>query len=88
MIYSNKIEDSMRVNNNLQNSITQNDALSVVFKFELGSLVIFIGVLWAIDLLSVRGIIRRFSYANIFWIGAAIVALLIPLTLWKEKVHE
>ena len=94
-------------------------------EFALGSLFVYIGGLWAVDLLpvkaagSVKGIIGifsyvgaatqdwisgmlidkgkvtvegvtsyDFSYAYIFWIGAAVVALLIPLTLWKEKPHE
>ncbi len=96
-----------------------------LFEFTLGALVVYIGGLWAVDLLpikaagSVKGIIGIFSYvgaatqdwisgiligngktvfngvdtynfdhAFIFWIGAAVVATLIPLTLWKEKPHE
>ncbi|MBT6632677.1 MAG: MFS transporter, partial [Candidatus Marinimicrobia bacterium] len=27
----------------------------------------------------------NFDYAFTFWIGAAIIATLVPLTLWKEK---
>lgn len=96
-----------------------------LFEFTLGALVVYIGGLWAVDLLpvkaagSVKGIIGIFSYvgaatqdwisgiligngksvtdgiatynfdqAFIFWIGSAIIAALIPLTLWKEKPHE
>jgi OPA family sugar phosphate sensor protein UhpC-like MFS transporter len=93
-----------------------------LFEFTLGTLVVYIGGLWAVDLLpikaagSVKGMIGIFSYigaatqdwisgllidggksvtdgvtsynfdaAFSFWIGAAIIATLIPLTLWKEK---
>lgn len=96
-----------------------------IFEFALGGMVVYIGGLWAVDLLptkaagSVKGIIGIFSYAGAatqdwisgilidkgktvtdgvasynfdyaftFWVGAAVVALLIPLTLWKVKVHE
>ncbi len=96
-----------------------------LFEFTLGALVVYIGGLWAVDLLpvkaagSVKGIIGIFSYvgaatqdwisgiligngksvtdgiatynfdqAFFFWIGSAIIATLIPLTLWKEKAHE
>ena len=107
------------------NNLILNGAALAVFEFALGSLVVYIGGLWAVDLLpvkaagSVKGIIGifsyvgaatqdwisgmlidkgkftvdgvtsyDFSYAYVFWIGAAVVALLIPLTLWKEKPHE
>ena len=93
-----------------------------LFEFTLGTLVGYIGGLWAVDLLpikaagSVKGMIGIFSYigaatqdwisgllidggksvtdgvtsynfdaAFSFWIGAAVIATLIPLTLWKEK---
>ncbi len=96
-----------------------------LFEFTLGTLVVYIGGLWAVDLLpikaagSVKGIIGIFSYigaatqdwisgllidggktitdgvatynfdaAFTFWIGAAIVATLVPLTLWKQKAQE
>ena len=96
-----------------------------IFEFSLGTLVVYIGGLWAVDLLpikaagSVKGIIGIFSYvgaatqdwisgllidngkttvegidfynfdfAFVFWISSAVVALLIPLTLWKVKAHE
>ena len=96
-----------------------------LFEFTLGTLVVYIGGLWAVDLLpikaagSVKGIIGIFSYigaatqdwisgllidgsktitngmatynfdaAFTFWIGSAIVATLVPLTLWKEKAQE
>ncbi len=96
-----------------------------VFEFALGSMVVYIGGLWAVDLLptraagSVKGIVGIFSYigaatqdwisgilidrgkivvegasfynfdhAFIFWVGAALVALLIPFTLWKAEAHE
>jgi OPA family sugar phosphate sensor protein UhpC-like MFS transporter len=108
-----------------QNNLWLNGASLAIFEFALGSLVVYIGGLWAVDLLpvkaagSVKGIIGifsyvgaatqdwisgllidkgkvtvegvttyDFSYAYIFWIGAAVVALLIPLTLWKEKANE
>ena len=88
-------------------------------------MVVYIGGLWAVDLLptkaagSVKGIIGIFSYigaatqdwisgllinnskttingiesynfdtAFIFWISASIIAILIPLTLWKEKPND
>ena len=93
-----------------------------LFEFTLGTLVVYIGGLWAVDLLpikaagSVKGMIGIFSYvgaatqdwisgllidggktvtngvtsydfdaAFAFWVGAAVIAMLIPLTLWKEK---
>ena len=96
-----------------------------LFEFTLGCLVVYIGGLWAVDLLpikaagSVKGIIGIFSYvgaatqdwvsgllidngktitdgvdtynfdaAFTFWIGAAVVATLVPLTLWKQKAQE
>ncbi len=96
-----------------------------LFEFALGTLVVYIGGLWAVDLLpikaagSVKGIIGIFSYvgaatqdwisgllidsgkttingvdsynfdyAFAFWIGAAIIATLVPLTLWKEKAKD
>ncbi|NQV41504.1 MAG: hypothetical protein HQ506_04035, partial [Candidatus Marinimicrobia bacterium] len=96
-----------------------------IFEFALGTMVVYIGGLWAVDLLpikaagSVKGIIGIFSYigaatqdwisgmlidggktvtdgvtsynfdaAFAFWIGAAVIAVLVPLTLWKnEKVR-
>jgi OPA family sugar phosphate sensor protein UhpC-like MFS transporter len=95
-----------------------------LFEFTLGTLVVYIGGLWAVDLLpikaagSVKGIIGIFSYigaatqdwisgllidngktitdgvdtynfdaAFTFWIGAAVVATLVPLTLWKQKAE-
>jgi OPA family sugar phosphate sensor protein UhpC-like MFS transporter len=30
----------------------------------------------------------NFDYAFTFWIGAAIIATLVPLTLWKEKAQN
>ncbi len=77
-----------------QNKLDFNSTSLGIFEFVLGSLVVYIGGLWAVDLLpvkatgSVKGIIGIFSYAYTFWIGTAIVALLIPLTLWKEKPNE
>ena len=109
-----------------KNNLLLNGASLAVFEFALGSLVVYIGGLWAVDLLPVKGagsvkeiigifsyvgaatqdwisgmLIDKgkvvdlegvasydFSYAYTFWIGAAVVALLIPLTLWKEKPHE
>ncbi len=93
-----------------------------IFEFALGTMVVYIGGLWAVDLLpikaagSVKGIIGIFSYigaatqdwisgllidsgktvtdgvthynfdsAFAFWIGAAIIAVLVPLTLWKNE---
>jgi len=93
-----------------------------LFEFALGTLVVYIGGLWAVDLLpvkgagSVKGIVGIFSYigaatqdwisgllidggktvtdgvatynfdaAFTFWIGAAIVAAIIPLSLWKTE---
>jgi len=93
-----------------------------LFEFTLGTLVVYIGGLWAVDLLpieaagSVKGIVGIFSYlgaatqdwvsgllidggksvtngvtsynfdaAFIFWIIAAVIAALIPLTLWKTE---
>jgi len=107
-----------------QNMILNAVALGI-FEFALGAMVVYIGGLWAVDLLptkaagSVKGVVGIFSYvgaatqdwisgilidkgkivvdgttsynfnyAFIFWVGAAIVALLIPLTLWKAKAHE
>ncbi|MBC8344834.1 MAG: MFS transporter [Candidatus Marinimicrobia bacterium] len=107
------------------NSQWMSTAAFSLFEFALGTLVVYIGGLWAVDLLpikaagSVKGIIGIFSYigaatqdwisgllidgsktitdgvatynfdaAFTFWIGAAIVATLVPLTLWKEKVQE
>ena len=108
---------------------SQNKWMSIlafsIFEFSLGTLVVYIGGLWAVDLLpikaagSVKGIVGIFSYLGaatqdwisgllidsgkttvngidsynfdvpfIFWIGAAVVALLIPLTLWKTKPQE
>jgi OPA family sugar phosphate sensor protein UhpC-like MFS transporter len=108
---------------------SQNKWMSIsafsIFEFSLGTLVVYIGGLWAVDLLpikaagSVKGIIGIFSYvgaatqdwisgllidngkttvegidfynfdfAFVFWISSAVVALLIPLTLWKVKAHE
>lgn len=70
-------------------------ALLDIFKFVLCSMVVYIGGLWTVNLLSVKatesvkGTTAIFiSYTLIFWIGIAVVALLIPLTLWKEKPHE
>jgi len=77
-----------------QNELSVNGSSAGVFEFVLGVLVVYIGGLWAVDLLpikaarSVKITIDNFSYAYTFWIGAAVVALLIPLTLWKEKPHE
>ncbi|MEA3287759.1 MAG: MFS transporter [Candidatus Marinimicrobia bacterium] len=96
-----------------------------LFEFTLGTLVVYIGGLWAVDLLpikaagSVKGIVGIFSYigaatqdwisgllidggktvtngvatynfdtAFTFWIGAAIVAALIPLSLWKTETNK
>jgi len=96
-----------------------------LFEFTLGSLVVYIGGLWAVDLLptkaagSVKGIIGIFSYIGaatqdwisgllienskttvngienynfdtvfIFWIVSSVIAILIPLSLWKEKSNE
>ncbi|MBT4000390.1 MAG: MFS transporter [Candidatus Marinimicrobia bacterium] len=104
------------------NSQWMSTAAFGLFEFTLGTLVVYIGGLWAVDLLpikaagSVKGIIGIFSYigaatqdwisgllidggkttlngvdsynfdyAFTFWIGAAIIATLVPLTLWKEK---
>jgi len=69
-------------------------ALFDVFKFALSSMVVYIGGLWIVYLSlvkatgSVKGTIDICSYTYIFWISIAVVALLIPLTLWKEKPHE
>ena len=108
-----------------QNSYIYNVAALGLFEFTLGCMVVYIGGLWAVDLLptkaagSVKGIIGIFSYigaatqdwvsgllidnskttingidsynfdtAFIFWISASIIAILIPLTLWKEKPNE
>jgi len=93
-----------------------------LFEFALGTLVVYIGGLWAVDLLpvkaagSVKGIVGIFSYigaatqdwisgllidggksvtegvtsynfdvAFTFWITAAVIATLIPLSLWKTE---
>ena len=108
-----------------QNSYIYNVAALGLFEFTLGCMVVYIGGLWAVDLLptkaagSVKGIIGIFSYigaatqdwvsgllinnskttingiesynfdtAFIFWISASIIAILIPLTLWKEKPND
>ena len=96
-----------------------------VFEFALGAMVVYIGGLWAVDLLpttaagSVKGIIGIFSYvgaatqdwisgilidkgktvvngatsysfdyAFTFWVGASLLAIMIPLTLWKSEARE
>lgn len=106
-------------------SYTMNTIALGVFEFSLGAMIVYIGGLWAVDLLpikaagSVKGIIGIFSYvgaatqdwisgilidkgktlvdtttvynfdyAFIFWFGASIMALLIPLSLWKYKTKE
>jgi OPA family sugar phosphate sensor protein UhpC-like MFS transporter len=108
-----------------QNSYIYNVAALGLFEFTLGCMVVYIGGLWAVDLLptkaagSVKGIIGIFSYigaatqdwvsgllinnskttingiesynfdtAFIFWISSSIIAILIPLTLWKEKPND
>ena len=108
-----------------QNNFIFNVAALGLFEFTLGSLVVYIGGLWAVDLLptkaagSVKGIIGIFSYIGaatqdwisgllienskttvngienynfdtvfIFWIVSSVIAILIPLSLWKEKSNE
>jgi len=104
------------------NNVIYNIGVLGLFEFALGCLVVYIGGLWAVDLLpkqaagSVKGIIGIFSYIGAatqdwisgllieggktvtlgvtsysfdsvftFWIGSSIVAILIPLTIWKAK---
>jgi len=104
------------------NNVIYNIGVLGLFEFALGCLVVYIGGLWAVDLLpkqaagSVKGIIGIFSYIGaatqdwisglliesgktetlgvtsysfdsvfLFWIGSSIVAILIPLTIWKAK---
>jgi OPA family sugar phosphate sensor protein UhpC-like MFS transporter len=108
-----------------ENNMIFNMAALGLFEFALGSLVVYIGGLWAVDLLptkaagSVKGIIGIFSYIGAatqdwisglliqnskttingiesynfdsvfsFWIVSSIIAILIPLLLWKEKSSE